>query len=101
MSVSAAEVAHRTRASLHVRINEHQAAMFLGYWLEHHIVEEVLPGRYRLTPKGEHVASGLLTTDLCPQSDRGCGLCTFAGIFGVTEPTNPRSEKISPRGIGG
>lgn len=37
--------------------------MFLGYWLEHRIVVEVLPGQYRLTDKGRRIASGLLNVE--------------------------------------
>jgi hypothetical protein len=64
VTVTAAELAYRTRATSLVRISTTNAAMFLGYWLEHGIVEEVLPGRYRLTAEGQRMAGGLLTTDL-------------------------------------
>ena len=64
-TVSAAELARRTRqnAPSGVKINRSAAAMFLGFWLEHHIVEEVIPGRYRLTDEGQRVAGGLLNPD--------------------------------------
>jgi hypothetical protein len=62
VSVSAAELAARARRH-GVRIDAKLAVYFLGYWLEHGIVVELLPGRYALTPKGERLASGLLTAD--------------------------------------
>jgi hypothetical protein len=61
-TLSTAELARRTRASSLVRLSVSTTAMFVGYWLEHGIVEEALPGEYRLTPKGERIASGLLAS---------------------------------------
>lgn len=60
VTVSAAELAQRTQQKHLVRIDRKRAAMFLGFWLEAGIVEEVLPGRYSLTEKGQRVAAGLV-----------------------------------------
>ena len=61
-TLTAAELAHLC-VERRVRFSASQAAMFLGYWLEHRIVVEVLPGQYRLTDKGRRIASGLLNVE--------------------------------------
>ena len=58
-----AELAHRLRVEHRIRVSASQAAMFLGYWLEHGIVVEHLPGQYRLTDQGRRIASGLLQVE--------------------------------------
>ena len=62
-SVTSNELARRTNATSLLHITRRDAAMFVGYWLEHNIVEKVLPGRYRLTEHGQRVAAGLLDTE--------------------------------------
>jgi hypothetical protein len=63
VSVSAAELAARVRTATGLRLGNGTAAMFLAAWLETGVVVELLPGRYALTPKGERLASGLLTAE--------------------------------------
>jgi hypothetical protein len=64
-TVDAAELARcvRKNAPSGVKINRTAAAYFLGFWLEAGIVEEVVPGRYRITPHGQDVAAGLLDVE--------------------------------------
>ena len=52
MRVSALGLAARTQAKHAVNIGAKLAVYFSGYWLEHGIVEEPLPGRYRWTDPG-------------------------------------------------
>ena len=59
-TISAAELARHVRHQ-GLRIGRGTAEMFLAWWLLTGLVEEVLPGRYRLTAKGQRVAGGLLT----------------------------------------
>lgn len=58
-TLSPAELAAVTRRRHGVRIDPRLAAMFLGYWLEVGLVEEPLPGRYRITEAGRDTAAGL------------------------------------------
>lgn len=61
--VSALGLAARTQAKHAVNIGAKLAVYFSGYWLEHGIVEEPLPGRYRLTDRGLVLAGGLLASE--------------------------------------
>jgi hypothetical protein len=63
VSVSPAELADRTRANHGVSIDPRLAAMFLAWWLEVGVVEEPLPGRYRITEAGRDAAAGLFALD--------------------------------------
>lgn len=61
-TVSAAELAQLVGVR-GIRIKRGTAAMFLHWWITTGLVEEPLPGRYRLTDKGRQVANGLLTVE--------------------------------------
>lgn len=58
-TLSPADLSRRVR--LHgLRIDRGTAEMFLAWWLTTGLVEEVLPGEYRLTAEGQRVAGELL-----------------------------------------
>ncbi len=57
-TLSPADLVRRVR--LHgLRIDGGTAEMFLAWWLITGVVEEVVPGQFRLTEEGHRVAGGL------------------------------------------
>ena len=58
-TLSPADLSRRVRLQ-GLRIDRGTAEMFLAWWLTTGLVEEVLPGQYRLTDEGQRVAGGLL-----------------------------------------
>ena len=58
-TLSPADLARRVRLQ-GLRIGRGTAEMFLAWWLVTGVVEEVLPGHFRLTAQGHRVAGGLL-----------------------------------------
>ena len=58
-TLSPADLARRVRLQ-GLRIDRGTAEMFLAWWLITGVVEEVLPGQFRLTDEGHRVAGGLL-----------------------------------------
>ena len=58
-TLSPADLARRVRLQ-GLRIDRGTAEMFLAWWLLTGVVEEVLPGQFRLTDQGHRVAGGLL-----------------------------------------
>jgi hypothetical protein len=46
-----------------INIKSGTAEMFLHWWITTGLVEEPLPGRYRLTDEGRRVAAGLLDAE--------------------------------------
>ena len=58
-TLSPADLARRVRLQC-LRIDRGTAEMFLAWWLMTGLVEEVLPGQFRLTREGHRVAGGLL-----------------------------------------
>ena len=58
-TLSPADLAGRVRLQ-GLRIDRGTAEMFLAWWLFTGLVEEFVPGQYRLTDEGHRVAGGLL-----------------------------------------
>jgi hypothetical protein len=54
-TLSPADLARRVRLQ-GLRIDRGSAEMFLAWWLTTGLVEEVVPGQYRLTDEGHRVA---------------------------------------------
>lgn len=57
-TVSASELAARVRAASHVRCDVALASRFLAEWLASGVVEETLPGRFRLSARGRAMFEG-------------------------------------------
>ena len=69
-TVTAAQLAARTRATAHVRIDAEMAADFLRDWEVQGVVREAEPGRWQLTARGR-AALGLWAAGISVDDDQG------------------------------
>jgi hypothetical protein len=70
--ITADALARRVRQTTRQQLGKRDAAMFLGYWLEHDppICEEVSPGRFLLTDYGMSLAQGINRALDLPDDER-------------------------------